>query len=229
MNLRKAAFSVGALLLATAAAVAQEARIRIVPKPVTDGSAAQVKRMDPSQMLRLMLTYEPRNKDEFKRFLRELQDPKASAFHKYLTFDQWKKRYAPADADVAKARAWAEQHGFRILNHFRNNLATNVEADAQTVEQAFKVQLHHYTHGTRKFFSSDRDPAVPAELAGIVRNVYGLNNYEHVRAVNALPSAAEDEEPIYRPGPYYQHASAHRAAARDAGSSGRNSEKAGSE
>lgn len=160
-------------------------------------------------MLRLKLTYETRHQDELKRFIRDLQDPKSLGYHRFLTFDEWKARYAPLDADVAKARAWAEQHGFKILNHFRSNLATNIEADAKTVEQAFNVQLHHYTHGDRRFFSADRDPVIPAELQGIVRNVHGLNNYYRFRPAGAKPSPAEDEEPIYRPGPFYRHESGH--------------------
>jgi hypothetical protein len=200
------------MVLASSMATSQELRIRVLPRPVSDGSATQVKRLDQSQMLRLMVTYEPRNQDELKKFIRELQDPKSARYHKFLTFEQWKARYAPTDADVAKAHAWADQHGLKLLNHFRNNLATNFEADSKTVEQAFNVQLHHYTSGDRRFFSSDRDPVVPAELAGIVKNIHGLNNYHRVRPANAKPSPSEDDEPIYRAGEYFRHESAHHSA-----------------
>jgi hypothetical protein len=173
------------------------------PRPVADGSAQFSKHMNPAQMLRLTLTLQPVQQDDLAQFLRDVQDPHSSRFHQFLTFNEWKKHYAPSDASVAMVRGWAQRNGLKVVHEFRNNLAIKVEGDTATIEKAFDVQLNHYTTATRTFYSNDRDPAFPVELTGVLDHVHGLSSYYHAHPANQAPNyAAEDAEPIYTPGPF---------------------------
>src|SRR5579863_10097635 len=89
----------GSLVLAAAAiglwmyprASAQGLRVRgAMPRPVAEGSATFVKRMDPAQMLRLTLVLQPPYQEELQQLVREVQDPASPQFRHFLTFDQWK-------------------------------------------------------------------------------------------------------------------------------------------
>jgi Pro-kumamolisin, activation domain len=213
-----AAFST--LLLATitaglwtgSRAAAQGGRIAGVrPRPVAEGAARAERRMDPAQMLRLTLVLRPTHADEFAQLLRDVQDPNSSKFRHFLTFEDWKARFAPTDSDVAKVAEWAGRSGLTVLHQFGDNLAVKVEADAQTIERAFDLQLNHYTFGTRRFFAADRDPAMPAELAGVLKNVQGLDSYYRMRAAMDASRPINDDEPIYRGGPFLHTEDAHGA------------------
>ena len=211
MTVRKtAAIGLGvlAVLSMMRPAHTQVARIAgMTPGPVGDGSARRAGRMDPSQPLRLTLVLQPPNQDELQMFLREVQDAASPRFHQFLTFTEWKARYAPPDSDVARVDAWAHRSGLRTIHRFRNNLAVKIEADAGAIERAFNVQLHHYELGSRRFFSNDRDPQMPTELLGLLKNVHGLNSYRRVGSANGEPPS--DDEPVYRPGPFIREESAH--------------------
>jgi Pro-kumamolisin, activation domain len=175
------------------------------PKVVSDGSAKVSRHMDPAQMLRLTLTLQPVQQDDLDQFLRDVQDPHSSRFHQFLTFNEWKKRYAPSDASVGMVTGWAHRNGLKVIHQFRNNLGVKVEADAATIENAFDVKMNHYTTVSRSFYSNDRDPALPAELTGVLKNVHGLSSYALAApASHALNAALADREPIYKPGPFVQ-------------------------
>ena len=196
------------------------------PEPVARGLARDTGRMNPAQMLRLTLTLEPRNGDEFERFLRDVQDPGSPQFHRFLSFDEWKRRFAPLDGDVARVEAWGRGSRLSAIHRFRNNLALKIEGTAAAVENAFGVELHQYQLGARRFFSNDRDPILPPELAGVLKNVQGLNSYYRVEPASHARQASDDGGPIYTPGPFIRQESVqssgrgHGAAAKPAQTSG---------
>src|SRR5262245_21333905 len=105
------------------------------PRPVIDHSARVTRRMDPAQTMRLTLTLQPAQQDDLEQFLREVQDPNSLRFHQYLTFAEWKRRYAPSTASVARVREWAERNGLKVVHEFRNKLAIKVEGDVAVIEQ----------------------------------------------------------------------------------------------
>src|SRR5262249_53025246 len=142
-----------------------------------DHSARVTRRMDPAQTMRLTLTLQPAEQDDLEQFLREVQDPNSPRFHQYLTFAEWKRRYAPSTASVARVREWAERNGLKVVHEFRNQLAIKVEGDVTVIEQAFGVKLNYYDTETRTFFSNDRDPVFPVELDGVLKSVHGFNSY----------------------------------------------------
>jgi Pro-kumamolisin, activation domain len=203
--------SIRASVPTTASASTDGRHIRgATPEVVASGQAHLQARMDPRQLLRLTLVLQPRHQDELQRFLEQVLDPRSPRFHQFLTFDQWKARFAPTDGQVAAAAGWAHANGLASVHTFRNNLALKVEANAATVERAFDLQLNHYQLGNRRFFSNDRDPAIPQAMVGLLKDVQGLNSYFRVRPANG--SLDTPEEPIYRPGPFLREELARRSA-----------------
>jgi pseudomonalisin len=176
----------------------------VTPKVVASAQAQPAARMDPQQMLRLTLVLQPPRQDELQRFLHDVLDPSSPSFHHFLTFDAWKARFAPTDGQVDDVNGWARTNGLSGVHRFRNNLAVKVEGRAAAIEHAFGLRLNHYELGGRRFFSNDRDPAIPHSLAGIVKDVQGLSSYARMRsaATTAAGDAAADREPIYRPGAF---------------------------
>jgi hypothetical protein len=184
------------------------------PAVVATGQARALAPLDPQQPLRLTLVLQPPHQDELQRFLRQALDPRSPRFHQFLTFDQWKARYAPTDSQVAAATAWARANGLASVHQFRNNLALKVEGTAASVERAFRVQLNRYQAGSRRFFSNDRDPALPQAVAGLVKDVQGLNDWEVMRPANGsvdVPDAPGDQ-PVVHAGPFLREEVTSRSA-----------------
>jgi kumamolisin len=184
---------------------AAEGRRRItgvVPREVGTGLARFQYRMDPQQMLRLTLVLRPPRQEELQRLVDEVNDRNSPRFHQFLTFDEWKARFAPSDAEVDTMFTWARSQGLTVIHRFRNNLALKVEGSTADIEKAFDVHLIHYTLGRRQFFSADRDPSVAAPVSDLLQNVHGLENLRRVRVGNRGLDTADDDEPIYRAVPF---------------------------
>ncbi len=198
MKYRSALLALAVLLTLPAGATAANTVKGSTPEVVASGRAHQGVRVARGRTIGLTLVLQPRNQSEFQQVLHDVLDPASPRFHDFLTFNEWKSRYAPTDADVAKVTGWAKANGLAPVHRFRNNLAFKIRGTAQHVEQAFDVQLHHYTEGARHFISNDRDPEIPAVAAGVLKDVQGLNTYVQVRGAGSAPAlapAGEDAAP----------------------------------
>jgi hypothetical protein len=188
-------------------------RIRgATPAVVPSGQAPFEGAMDPGQMLRLTVVLQPPRQAELQRFLDAVLDPRSPQFHRFMTFDQWKRDFAPTGQQVASVRSWARANGLSVIHEFRNNMAVKVEGTAATVEKTFGLKLGHYKLGNRRFFSNDQDPQIPLSLVGTVKDVQGLNSYVRIGSTSGAPDAVNDAEPIYRPGPFIAASTTTRAA-----------------
>src|SRR5438105_1737365 len=99
MTARKAGFAFATLvaLSLTHVGTTQVSKMPgMTPRPVAEGQARSMRHMDPAQMLRLSLVLEPRDPDELQQLVHDVQDRTSPRFHRFLTFDEWKSRYAPS-------------------------------------------------------------------------------------------------------------------------------------
>jgi hypothetical protein len=172
---------------------------RQTPPSVADGTAKLVEHYNPSQMLRLVIGLRPPHPDEEEQFLRDLQDKTSPNFHHFLTAQEWNARFAPSVQDEQAVVDWAQSQGLTVTQRYPNRLMVNVEAPAGDIERALHVTINHYQQGAKVFFSNDRDPVIPSNLAGVVQSVGGLNSLQVLHPSNK--SAKEPVFPDYSPGP----------------------------
>jgi len=154
----------------------------VTPQEVTDGTASLVGRYNPDAKLRVVLGLNPPKMEEEERFLQELQDKKSPLFHKYLTAKQWNARFGPTVDQEQAVVDWATSNGLTITQRYPNRLIVDVEGTSATIEKAFGVQINSYQVGANAEFSNDREPVIPANLAGILQSVGGLNSIQRFRA-----------------------------------------------
>jgi hypothetical protein len=172
---------------------------RFTPQQVSDGTARLVGHYNPSQMLRLVFGLQPPRMAEEEQFLEELQTKGSPQFQHFLTAEEWNVRFAPSAQDEQAVVDWARGQGLTVTRRFPNRLLVDVEAPVATIEKALNLTINSYQLGVTTFFSNDRDPAIPASLAGIVHSVGGLNNLQVLRPANK--AAKEPVFPVYAPGP----------------------------
>lgn len=169
------------------------------PQEVLNGTARLVGRFDPNSKLRVVLGLTPPKLAEEEQFLKELQDKKSPNFHKYLTAAQWNARFAPSAADEQAVVDWATNNGLTVTKRFPNRLIVDVEGTSETLEKAFAVNINNYQLGLTTEFSNDRDPVIPAHLAGILHSVGGLNSIQRVHAPHEGNTAQQSAQ--YQAGP----------------------------
>jgi len=154
----------------------------MTPHEVANGTATLVGRYNPDAKLRVVLGLNPPNMAAEQRFLEQLQDKKSPNFHKYMTAKQWNARFSPTVEQEQAVVDWATSNGLTITQRYANRLIVDVEGTSATIEKAFGVQINSYQVGANTEFSNDRDPVIPANLAGILASVGGLNSIQRAHA-----------------------------------------------
>jgi hypothetical protein len=169
------------------------------PLKVLDGTATLVQHYDPSRMLRLSFILAPPHMDEERALIEAVHDKKSPLFHQFLTAEQFNARFAPSVEDEESVVAWAQDEGLTITHRYSSRLVVNVEAPAGVIEKALNIKLNNYRLNAKRFFSNDRDPALPAALISIVLSVEGLNSLEGMQPATNIGVGVTP--PDYVPGP----------------------------
>jgi hypothetical protein len=155
--------------------------------------------MTPEQMLRVVLGLQSQNQAEQQQLLKDLHTKASPQFHKFLTADEWNARFAPPAQDEQAVVDWALSQGLVITQRYPNRLIVDVEGRVSDIEKAFSVTMNNYQLAARTFFSNNRDPVLPANVASIIHSVQGLNSYRVLHPMRA--GAKMRDFPIYTAGP----------------------------
>ena len=117
---------------------------------------------------------------EAENLLVSLHTPGDPQFRQFLTKEQFVARFAPSDADVATVTAALARYG--LTAERASALTLKVTGQPSDLERAFSVSLHSYrvpAHGNEpgySFHAPSSRAVVPAEVAGVVSAVVGLDN-----------------------------------------------------
>jgi len=179
----------------------QRTSIQQTPRAVQNGTARRIGPYDSDQMLRLVFALKPPHLEEEEQFLNQLQERDSPLFHKYLSEQEWDERFAPSAQDEQAVAAWAQSQGLTVTQRFPNRLLVDVEAPVAIIEKALDIAINRYQIGSASYYSNDRDPAIPAQLVGVVHSVLGLNNLEAMHSASRTSKAMPG--PDYAPGPAY--------------------------
>ncbi len=139
---------------------------------------APVGELPASNELQLAIGLPLRNQGELDRFLEELQDPRSTNYHRYLTPSQFTERFGPTQHQYESVITFARNHRLRITATHSNRVVLDVEGSVSNIEQAFQIKLRVYRHANeaRNFFAPDREPSIPAGLP--VQDMWGLSDYQ---------------------------------------------------
>ncbi len=205
-NARIFAFMLAFLLSALSPCLARAQQVEpftspkgITPKAVVEGSAQMIGPLDSAQHLRLAIALRPPHPVEEEKFIEALRTKGSPSFGKFLTPEQWNKRFGPSVADEQAVVDWAISQGFTITNRYPDRLMVDVEAPVATIEKALGLKLNQYQVEGKMRFSNDRDPVLPSEMVSIIQNVQGLNNVNQLKPMRK--GATTPDFPIYSAGP----------------------------
>jgi subtilase family serine protease len=112
-----------------------------------------------------------RERAELEKFVKAVSDPRSEGYGKYLSVQEFRRRYAATDKDLAGVADWLAGSGLRVTTVPANRRYVRATGRAAAAERAFGVDL-------RKSAEHGRVPAtavtVPGALRSVVAGVSGL-------------------------------------------------------
>ncbi len=137
-------------------------------------------RVDSSLVMRhvtLMLPPSEAKQTDLNAFLDRLQDPASPDYHRWLTPEQYGARFGAAPADIARVTSWLSSQNLTVDSVGRGRTTIAFTGAVRDVEQAFQIEIDNYTVNGESHYANSGDPSVPAEFAGLVRWIRGLDNF----------------------------------------------------
>ncbi len=180
------------------------------PAAVTSGQAQVVAPVAAGQLVPLTLVLRAPHSDQLAQLANAVVNPNSQSFHHFLSFDQFKRQFAPSERQVASVESWARHNGLAVRHAYGNNLAVAVAGTAGAVDRAFGVKLNDYQVGNRRFFSANRDPVIPQQVGELVQDVEGLSSFVQLTSATGSPVPSQ-ASPSFRPGPFEQVQTADRS------------------
>lgn len=140
--------------------------------------AVHLGKAEANQFLSLAVPLKLRNQAELENLIQRLYTPGDALYGKYLTPAQFTERFAPTQAQYDSVVQYLRSKGFMQITTSSNRLLINTVAKVSDVERALGVQMHHYLTITGKnVVASTVEPAVDANVAGLIYGIVGLNNF----------------------------------------------------
>src|SRR5579883_3357461 len=98
-------------------------------------------------------------------------------YQRWLTPEEFGRRFGVSQADINKVVGWLEGEGLQVegVPASRNMIA--FRGTAQQVEGALHTEIHLYALNGETRFANSTAPSVPTALSGVVLAIRGLNNF----------------------------------------------------
>lgn len=166
-----------------------------VPKQISTAKALIQPGVATDHPIPLTLVLPLRNQDQLNDFILRMNDPNdLEHFGKYLTTEQYIEKFAPTEEDYERIISYAEELGFTVTHKHANRLLLNVSGSAGLVESGFQLKLKSYMlKNGRYVFGPNQNPAVPVEIASIMKGIVGLDN---VAVWRTYKKKGHSKEPI---------------------------------
>jgi len=116
------------------------------------------------------------NQAALEKLLAAQQDPTSPQYHRWLSAAEFNRRFGPTAAQIDAVKNWLADAGFVIAKVDRRSRTITVKGSVATAEAAFATEI--VTDGSN--FGNTSDPSVPAELAGLIADIQGLDNMRAV-------------------------------------------------
>jgi trimeric autotransporter adhesin len=135
--------------------------------------------------------------------------PHSSAYHQWLTTQQFASQFGATDDQLAATTAWLQSQGLSVDAISSSRTRMMVSGTAAQVQSAFAVTLRRYQVANALYVANATQPSLPSEAAALIAGVSGLNNLP-TAAANATTATAKTRSanPTQTADPYLTAASA---------------------
>src|SRR5487761_2547549 len=106
-----------------------------------------------------------RNAEQLDEFIAASVDPESGQYHRFLSVDQFRSRYAPSARQIKQVTDYLMSLGIVVNEVYDNHLVIKATGTAAQFNQAFTTTLHDYEDKDGKVFQKpEGDHGVPELL-----------------------------------------------------------------
>jgi len=138
----------------------------------------------------LVLKRGPEREAALEKLLNEQLDPESPNFHKWVTPEQFGRRFGPSDKNIAVVTSWLKAHGFEVNRVSKGRTVVEFSGTARQVEEAFHTTIHKYIADGEQHWANASDPQIPAALATVVAGVDTLHDYPKRPLIHGIGSVS---------------------------------------
>jgi len=131
----------------------------------------------PLDHMMLQLKRSPQQEKEVEQFVASLQDPQSPNYHKWLTAEEFGKRFGVAESDLRTITSWLESHGFTVNSVYPSGMVIDFSGNAGQVRNAFHTSIHNLNVGGVRHIANFGDPQIPEALAPAVSGIVSLHDF----------------------------------------------------
>jgi len=131
----------------------------------------------PMEHIYVVLHRSPEQERALEKLMAEQQNPRSANFHKWLTAEEFGRRFGPAQEDINTVVSWLSSHGLQVNLVHKAGLTIDVSGTAGQVRDAFHTEIHRYTVKGEQHIANSSDPKIPAALAPVVLGVASLHDF----------------------------------------------------
>lgn len=167
---------VGSLAWAVPASASPDGRASIPQShPAWATAHSKVADTDSQSRLSFRVYLKMRDQAGAEALAKAVSDPNSPSFRGFLSTAQVRDRFAPTPQTVGSMRQWLSDSGFSVGEIPANSAYITATGSADQVQQAFGVRLAQYQVDGRTRRAADKDLSMPANLAGDVLGVVGID------------------------------------------------------
>jgi len=141
----------------------------------------------------LVLSRSAAQEASLQTWMDSVQDANSPNYRKWVTPDQFGKRFGVSDADLASVTNWLRGQGFSVNKVSPGRMSIEFSGTTAQVQTAFHTSIHSYLVEGVQHWSNATDPQIPAALAPVVAGVARLNDF------NPRSNAVRGPSGIYDP------------------------------
>jgi hypothetical protein len=149
----------------------------------------------PLDRMVLVLKRSPAQESALKQLLGQQQDRFSPNYHKWLTPDEFGRRFGPSNGDIQAIASWLQSLGFQVLQVARGRTAIEFSGTAAQVQDGFHASIHKYFVNGEEHWANENNPQIPAAIAPVVAGVASLNSFRkrpQIRVSGQTITAAYD-------------------------------------
>ncbi len=148
--------------------------------PVEIEKFSEVGNVSPDQNLEVEIRFALRHQKALAKLLADQQNQASPNYHKWLTTEEFLKRFGPAKSEVTAVTRWLGNEGFVVKKTSGTTL--EVSGSVAQAQRAFAVRIARFGNGSA--FANTTDPLIPRRFADVIGAVTGLDNMMHTVAMN---------------------------------------------
>jgi subtilase family serine protease len=164
-------------------AASPEARKNV---PLWVASATRVASAEDSQRVSIAVILSLKNQTALESLVAVQSNPRSAQYGSYLTPAQFHQRFAPDPADVARVQNTLKQLGFVVQTAPASGLIVQATGTVAQIKASFGVSQEIYSYKGKLLRANAETPTLPAQIAGVVAYVAGLDDTALLRKTNYI-------------------------------------------